>query len=356
MKTDNHKPYTDRLLSFFAVAGACWVLLAGCSKGEEPEDLQLPEEGVRVELVLPDIPSKAIGDPTYAVNRLLLIPFKKIDETGADVASNFAPVYASAKQIDVRALTAHVLIPDLNPASTYRMLAIGYEKADYNFNPSAPEGVSNRFSIGAATAPVTLANFHLKTVSPVDVPEFFTVVCTAHGKGDVAIGQSFKPATVKKLRGTLTRLVSGISVTINDIPTFVKSIQLSAEQLVIASTAAPVIPADTAGRPTVWQTVGDAGTKILGTAVPAARIVKFEKLILPTFNVRKTRLMLKVSYGSTSETYTVKVPDKAGVSSTNYLMFRTNQAIRITGSYNNINLGFTISSTVNLDDNAWDGL
>lgn len=355
METDYHKRFIRSGLLRVVWAAGCLVLLQGCTAADGPDEM--PEPAVRVELdVLPG-QSKALGDAAYSVNRLLLLPFKKIDEAGADDAANFAPVYASARQIDVNSFTAYALIHNLDRTSTYRMAVIGYTRTDYNYNPSDPAAITGNFSIGAASTPVTLAGFHVKPASAVSVPEFFTCVCTAYGAGDAAIGQSFSPQNVKTLKGTLQRLVSGVSLKITGIPAYVKSVTLSAEQLVQASAIAPAIPSDTAGRPTVWQTAGDANNKVLATVAPdAGGTLTVEKLLLPTFSTRKTRLLMQVFYGSTSETYVVKVQDVAGVSAGNYLVFRPNRVVRITGSYGNIGLGFLLQAAINLDDNAWDGL
>lgn len=333
------------------LVAATVLLWQGCASPGE-EETPGPEASVRVEVDVAGSPMvKALGDATYSVNRILLLPFKKISEAGADDPSNFAPVYASARQLDVNLFTAYATIPSLDPASTYRMLVLGYAKTDYNYNPATPTAVSSNFSIGAETTPVTLANFRVKLASPVVTPEFFSGVCTAYGPGGtVVIGQSFKPQNTATLRGTLQRFVSGLSVNLTGVPGYVKKIELSAEQLVLAATAAP-----TAGTPVAWQTTGDSGNKLLATAVPSGGSVTIEKFLLPTLAARQTRLFLTVYYGSTSEQYTVKVQNLSGVSSSNRISFLPNHVVRITGTYANIGLGFQIGATINLDDPAWDG-
>ena len=72
---------------------------------------------------------------------------------------------------------------------------------------------------------------------------------------------------------------------------------------------------------------------------------------------RNTLLYLDVAYGTGfKERYTVKIPDQTGVVSGNRITFDSNHWVKITGDYSSINLGFTLSGNINLDDNAWDGI
>ena len=163
-------------------------------------------------------------------------------------------------------------------------------------------------------------------------------------------GPTFKPSQINNVKGTLVRLVSGLSLQINNVPNYVKSISLIAERLVTgirASDAAPM----------TWQTAGDASQKTLGTKTPVAGTVNFNLFMLPTTAARSTLLYLDVAYGNGfTERYTVKVPDSAGVASGNRITFDSNHWVKITGDYSSVNLGFTLTGNINLDDNAWDGI
>lgn len=78
--------------------------------------------------------------------------------------------------------------------------------------------------------------------------------------------------------------------------------------------------------------------------------------MLPTLDARKTLLYLDVIYAGITEQYTVKIADVANVVSGNRIILSPNHWVRIDGDYNKINLGFTLSNNINLDDNAWDGI
>ena len=88
---------------------------------------------------------------------------------------------------------------------------------------------------------------------------------------------------------------------------------------------------------------------------PSSGNLTFSTYILPTFDTNKTGFYLDVEYGAYTQRYTVKVPD-SDVSSGNKFTLNPNHAINVTGDYSKINIGFNLSFTINLDDNAWDGL
>ena len=62
-----------------------------------------------------------------------------------------------------------------------------------------------------------------------------------------------------------------------------------------------------------------------------------------------------MEYDSTTETYTINVPDSE-VSQSNSIILLPNGTVNITGSYSLINIGFEISRTIDLDDDSWDGV
>lgn len=55
-----------------------------------------------------------------------------------------------------------------------------------------------------------------------------------------------------------------------------------------------------------------------------------------------------MSYGIFTERYTVKLPDTPGVVSGNRIIFTPNHWVKVTGSYANINIGFTFAGNINL--------
>ena len=322
------------------------LLLGSCSTDDVAE---LPlEEGVpvRFEIKRDGVMSRAPGDAALSVNRILILPFRKTDEALPNDAANFVPEYSAARQLDVNSFPAVVTMLNLSASSTYQLLVIGYNRSDYDF--ASGGGVTKRFNIGSTGNPATLANLYLQPVNPTVVPEFFS--CFGSGyQGTTLVGPLFKPSQINYVTGTLKRLVSRLTLEVTDIPAYVNSMTLIAEQLVTATRA-------TDGTALAWQTVGDSGIKTLATQAPVSGKVSFNQFLLAIPDSRKTLFYLDVSYGIFTERYTVKLPDTPGVVSGNRIIFTPNHWVKVTGNYANINIGFTLAGNINLDDNAWDGL
>ena len=322
------------------------VLMSACSQDEAIGVAST--ETIPIELNIRDykVFSRAPGDVASSVNRILILPFRKTNEGLTNDDANFIPVYGSAKQIDVATFPNVVTKFTLTPAITYKILIIGYNRNDFDFtNQSNP---SRSFSIGSVTTPVTLANFHLQPMLPTVVPEFFTCISEGHMKGKL-IGTSFKPEQVNSIKGTLKRIVSGFTLDITNIPAYVTSISLTAEQLVTASRA-------TDGIPTLWQTAGDASSKLIGSRTPIAGKVKFNQYILAIPDARKTLFYLDVTYVGITQRITMQITNEPNVVSGNRITFSSNHWVKITGNFTNSGLVFILSGTINLDDNAWDGI
>lgn len=286
------------------------------------------------------------NDGTQNVSRILVLPFRKISEDLPDEDRYYVPSYTLAVQKDIDVFPAAGIILHLPVQTTYKVLVIGYGKTDYNYNDRG--NPANKFDIGSVTQPATLADFHLYPKSAAAVPEFFTCICTAYN-GTKPAGTSFRPEQGYSLSGRLSRIVSGLSVSITGIPAFVKSVSLVAENLTKASKA-------TDGSIVLSQTSGDGGNRQIRKKVPAQdRTIVFNEYLLPTFSTNKTRFFLDVEYGAYTQRYMVKVPDSS-VSSDNRLVLNPNQAINISGDYSMINIGFSLGLAINLDDDAWDGI
>ncbi len=340
---------TNSILDFL------WVLwgvlfLSGCSTEEEapmlPQDNTVP---VRFEIGNENLTLlKAPGDASLSVNRILILPFVKTNESLSNDPANFTPVYVAAKQMDVNSFPVISTKLNLSASSTYTVMVLGYNRNDYDFsNQSNP---SRRFSIGAATAPATLGNFSVTPVNIQSVPELFSCLCNGYQKG-TSLGTYFKPGNVTYIQGNLQRIVSGITLEVTGIPGYVSSLSLASQQLMTSAKA-------TDGTPLSWQTTtsGTTATNVMGKQIPSSGKVTFNQYLLPTMDVRKTLLYLDVSFGTSTQRYTVKVPDTQGVSVSNQITFAPNHWVKIAGSYANINLGFTILCNVNLDDDSWDGI
>ena len=103
------------------------------------------------------------------------------------------------------------------------------------------------------------------------------------------------------------------------------------------------------------QVPGDQDSRVIQKLIPVSGSVNFTTILLPTLNVNKSKYYLIVEYDSTTETYTINVPDSE-VSQSNSIILLPNGTVNITGSYSLINIGFEISRTIDLDDDSWDGV
>ena len=337
---------TNHIIALFTGIGM--ILLDGCST-EENRDLFPDESIVPVHLAISGNSNytRAPGDAALSVNRILILPFRKTNEALTDDPANFVPEYSSARQLNVSSFPAVATMLNLSATSTYQLVIIGYNQNDYDF--ANQNSATRKFSILSTVTPATLANLYLQPTNTPVVPELFSCTGTGYLK-NALVGQKFKPSQVDNVKGTLTRLVSALSLQVNNVPGYVNAMTLAAEQLVTGTRI-------TDAAPLTWQTAGDSGIKTLGTKMPVSGSVSFNLYMLPTTTTRNTLLYLDVAYGTGfKERYTVKIPDQTGVVSGNRITFDSNHWVKITGDYSSINLGFTLSGNINLDDNAWDGI
>lgn len=332
-----------------------WIISLGIlfifGMGSCSEENNIPEpisQNVSVVLDLKEdsqMMTKAPGDVVLSVNRVLILPFRKTNESLTNDAANFVPDYNIAKQIDITSFPTAAASLNLSASSTYQILMIGYNQSDYDF--TNPNNVSRRFSIGPASG-TTLANFYLQTQNPTVVPEFYVSPGQGYMNGSL-VGTTFKPGQIDRIIGNLNRIVSGLSLNITNIPTGIASISLVAEQLVIASQAFDAMPA-------LWQLAGDSGPKTLGTQSPVSGNIAFNLFLMPTWSSRSTLFYLDITLTNGVLRYPVKLPDTAGLSIANRISLLPNHWLKLTGSYPNLSTGFILISNINLDDPAWDGL
>lgn len=301
---------------------------------------------VQVNIATDGIPTRAPSDAALSVNRVLLIPFRKTNEALPDDPANYVADYSAARQFAVNAFPASATMLSLQATSTYRILMLGYNWQDYDF--TSPHNASRRFDIGQTSSPATLANVYLRPLNVMGIPEFFSCQGTGFMNATV-VGNSFKPDQITTITGTLERIVSGLTLKLDQIPTYVQSVTLAAEQLVTATRAAD-------GTALQWQTAGDGASRTLAVRIPVAGSVTFDQFVLSTADAQKTLLYLDVAYGSFVERHTVLIADSPDVISGNRIIFHPNEWVKLTGSYTTINYGFTLTNNINLDDNLWDGI
>lgn len=322
--------------------GIAWALFAGCSK---PEVADTSDTGqISVNLSVSKI--MLTRAPALSVNRVLVLPFQKLDPNQPNSnAANFIPAWNFAQQWDINAFPVQSQHIGLPKSFTYKVMIIGYNQNDYDYHN--PNPATNRFSITDQPTPTTLANFQLHPKTPNNVPEFFICYCNATQNG-TSIGSVFTPTdgTTISLSGNLKRIVSGLDVSVTNIPGFVKSVRLVAEKLAVATRLNDTIP-------TTIQTPAESYP--LGTQIPTGNAVTFNTILLPTLAANSSHYYLDIAYGSTTQRYTILVPNTS-ISNNNKITLLANELANITGDYNSINFGFTIDRSINLEDDVWDGL
>lgn len=328
---------------------AVGYVISSCDKNTNPHYEAGTTIPVEVGVDVKSLFTRSFSDNGFHnVNRILVLPFKKINEGGANDNSNFAPSYTLAVQKDVSLSTGNdaQVVLHLPVNTTHKVLVIGYNQADYNYNDRT--NPANMFDIGSTALPTTLDNFHIYPKSPARVPEFFTAICKVYNVSTL-IGDTFSSEQRYTVSGELQRLVSGLSISLAGIPSYVKSISLVAENLTKASKAV-------GGAIVLSQTTGDGGIRIIRKKTPdSSGNLTFDEYLLPTFDSHKTGFYLDVEYGTTTERFEVKVNDSANAISGNKFILLPNSAINLTGNYSSINFGFELSLVINLDDDFWDG-
>ncbi len=337
-----------RFASYFLLCIAVVLLLSGCAQDEvsDPEDNQkvlVPVEISGINLVQ----TKALGDPTHTVDRILILPFKKTDENASNDDYNFILDYASVVQFDVNSFAYSTML-SLPKSVTYKIMVIGYGRNDYDW--SSRNSNTGRFQIYSVIESNGRLDFvYLYANVPNDVPEIFTAAGTAYNDA-IAVGESFKAEQINKLTANLTRAVSGISLSISNVPSSVKSVTLITDHLVSGMRLRDRFISG-------W--VSQGGIMILDTKAPVAGKITFSKYLLPMYIYQdaSTKLYLDIMYNdNTTRRYTVKVPDVAGLSSANNITFAPNNMVFISGDYLNMDIGFQIQYAINLDDDIWDGI
>lgn len=337
-------------MKFILLLSLAATLFYGCSEnGFKPEPtgelatLSLTLSGSNLTRVSSDI-----GTNLHNVNRILVLPFQQTNAALPDNdARKYIPDWGFARQYDIDAFPADSIELKLPESFTYQIVIIGYNRNDYDHqNPTAS---TNRVVLTDQPASVTLANFRLSPKSPNNVPEFFTCLCSATSGGS-NIGSVFTPSRQNQisLSGNLKRIVSGLGVYLEEIPSYVRSITLKAGKMVKAIQINDTLASSV-------QTNGDNESRIIQALTPANQQVKFNEFLLPTLNTNKTLYYLDVDYGTGIKTYTINVPD-SDISVSNQIILLPNDVVIIKGKFSDTHIGFTINRNINLDDDQWDGL
>ncbi|MBK5722938.1 hypothetical protein JGH11_18880 [Dysgonomonas sp. Marseille-P4677] len=290
--------------------------------------------------------TKSIENQPHTVNRVLILPFKKIDETAStNDDNNFNLDQANVKQVELNNSPTYETMLPLTQGATYKIFAIGYNNNNYDINNP---NLDNKFDL-LYLAPNILYDFYYYSKSATAISDFFTAIGISYND-DIQVGEYFKPEEIKTLKIDLVRSVSGLNLEIVNIPAYVTSITLVAEKLVQSVFLVDLEYLN------IQSEIANDNLKTFSTQIPVAGNVSFNHYLLPTFDVNKTKFYLDIKLGSLTERYLLKVNDVEGVSSNNSISFYPNQVVKISGDYSNINLGFTLSYSINLDDDNWDGI
>ncbi len=334
-----------RLSNIFCPLVLC--LLASCVKTERLAPEQPQEQLVAVNLDLSAggslAATRAFSDTgTSRVDRVLILPFAKTNEALPDDDANFVLDYSLIRQIDLadplpnegKLAVSLFLQPDVS----YKIAALGFGQQDFDYadltNPNA-----TLLMVVMKGVEMKLSDFMIQTFSMAHRPELFGCMCHEGGDENDTV---FNASGSTALAGTLTRMVGGFSVRITDIPDYVTSISLIPKDLTVTVNLYGV-PAYTLGEPYYGLTLETLEPDASGT-------VEFEEFLFAAFDPMSFRL--DVMLGTSIESYTVTT--NSGVTT---FPIAPNQAINLSGSYAEaINFGFTAANTINLDDDAWDGL
>lgn len=318
--------------------------ISACTNIENPDNSRLTNMQLSLEIPVLTKASSNIGTATHSVDRVLVLPFQKQNVSLPNSqANNFVPVWSLSRQFNISTFPSSNLSFTLEGSKTYKVLVIGYNHADYDHN--APTANSNRINITSQPLPTTLANFQLYPKLPNEVPEFF--ICYAQVNGQAG-NNVFIPTTGVNLQGKLGRIISGLGVRITNIPGYVKSVTLSADNMIKA-----IRLVDTTA--TVVQVAGDNESRNIRTLNVSSNSVDFGEFLLPSGTAKKVGFYLDIQLGSLTQRYKMNIEDSA-VSTDGKLTLYPNHVIRITGNYNNINYGFVVTEVINLEDNVWDGI
>lgn len=321
------------------------ILLIGissCSVIESQDNQGLTETNLFLEISHMTKASSDIGTPTHSVDRILVIPFQKNNLSLPDKQlNNFTPDWSLARQFDIAKFPTKSLSFLLKGSRTYKVLIIGYNHADYDHNN--PTASTNRVVLNSQPLPTTLANFQLYPKLPNEVPEFF--ICYAETSGGNTV---FIPTSGSNLKGKLGRIISALGVKVTNIPGYVKSVSLLADNMIKA-----IRLSDTTV--SVIQVPGDNESRIIRKQNVSNGTVDFGEYLLPTGTANKMTIYLDISLGTLTQRYQMNIANSE-VSEGGKLILPSNHAVRINASYNKINYGFVVTEVINLEDNTWDGI
>lgn len=314
-------------------------IFISCNEGEFEDSQKLSTDpiAVRFDIGMSDASTRVFSN-THNVNSILIIP------CSSDDGIIFTPLLDMAVQTNVTSFPSCDIKLMLYPNRLYTVLVVGYNSNDYNYLD--PGNKNNKFSINLGQ-PATLSNLNLSLKQPAASPEIFTCICEVF-KDNILQGTQFRPANDLLIKGTLKRLTSGISMTITEVPNYVASITLRGGTLCKSVKLSDNKPYEVYSSPT-----------IISTQIPANQTISFNNLILPLYNsldiTKSSELYLDVALGSTISTYKVKV--KGTPLNTTSFSFKPNEVYDFKGKYADVlPLGFISNLTVNLDEEAWDGI
>lgn len=329
------------------ILGVAVFVLLGCNQYEDINHTDKRRVAVPIEInnVIKNI-TKSIETQPHAVNRVLILPFKKIDESIViNEDDNFDLDQTQVKQVEFSGNPTYVTMLELTENSTYKILTIGYNNNDYDINNA---GFAEKFNLQYVT-PNILRVFYYESISATDISDLFVTTCTSYN-GEMQVGEYFKPEEIKTLKANLMRSVSGLSLEIANVPTSVTSITLIAERLVQS-----VFLPDMEFLAVIPEFAED-NLKTFSTQTPVGGSVSFNHYLLPTFDINNTRFYLDVMFGTITERYLVIVNDVSGVSLDSRISFYPNQVVKISGNYSDIDEGLILNYSTNLDDDSWDGI
>lgn len=280
------------------------------------------------------------NDPaTHSVDRILVMPFTKTGPDDTD--ASFTPVTSQMVQYDVPDFDYNLSLKLLK-GSTYKILVLGYNSADYDHND--PSSASNKFLLNY-TAP-TLEDFAVTLVPAASVSEPIASCEIFKGFAKTSGGaESFVASDETRLECTLRRIVGGFSITLDDLPPDTIAVIFAGSGL----SSGVMLGGDSSPIPSI------NATEELALMIPSegSSTVSFDGYLFPC---AAATFQIQAIVGSFQlPVFDVSATDPETDETFDTFPITANRAYNVSGSYNDFKFVIDVGAGLDLDDDEWDG-
>ena len=340
-------------MKLFAKICFAALILAG-SAGCAVEELRAPRDAmatVRLNFSADRWQTRAFtNDPaSHSVDRILVLPFVKTGTSTSYSDEDYVPVESQIVQLDIEEFPVENLALKLLRGSTYKVVILGYNSGDYDHND--PDNPNNKFTVqdtdqSGDPPSLNTCSIEFNEISgQYEFCEIFSGVATTSDEAETFVADD---NTV--VGSVLKRLPGGFSVAITDVPAEVSSMTLRCD----AYTTGVFI--GRGGAQSSESSSSEGPTFVLATQTPSAGTVVFDRYLLERTS-SPTHFAIEIQYSDGKvATYSVRATDNTG-QAFDAFQINHNQALNLSGSYNNIDVGFVMNPDggIDLDDEEWDG-